>query len=68
MPSQTIHHKDKPRICICITLQETNYFSHMDLTSVKCQTCGMLLKRRMWSDRVDPGKTSPPIAIPDHLK
>ena len=34
----------------------------------KYQTCGMLLNRRMWSDRVEPGKTSPPIAIPKHVK
>lgn len=33
----------------------------------KYQTCGMLLNRRMWSDRVEPGKTSPPIAIPEYL-
>jgi hypothetical protein len=27
-------------------------------------TCGMLLNRKTWSDRVEPGKTSPPIAMP----
>lgn len=31
----------------------------------KENTCGMLLNRRTWSERVDPGNTSPPIAIPN---
>ena len=31
-------------------------------------TCGMLLNRKIWSERVEPGNTSPPIAIPVQLK
>lgn len=27
-------------------------------------TCGMLLNRSTWSERVEPGNTSPPIAMP----
>lgn len=27
-------------------------------------TCGMLLNRKTWSERVEPGKTSPPMAMP----
>lgn len=27
-------------------------------------TCGMFSNRRIWSERVEPGKTSPPIAMP----
>ena len=35
---------------------------------VNHKTCGMLLNRKIWSERVEPGNTSPPIAIPVQLK
>lgn len=31
-------------------------------------TWGILLNRRTWSERVEPGNTSPPIAIPKEFQ